>query len=88
MDSAFMGYFLFTVILIGLIAFYVNKPTLFTVSYFRLPRPVKWLIAFSYGLSLVLFAGTTWLPMGGCMVLMIGFALEKQERFALIKLRT
>ena len=31
MDSAFIGYFLFTVILIGLIAFYVNKPTLFTV---------------------------------------------------------
>lgn len=88
MDSAVIGYLLFTVLLIGLIAFYINKPTLFTVSYFRLPRPVKWLIAFSYGLSLVLFAGTTWLPMGGCMVLMIGFALEKQERFALIKLRT
>jgi hypothetical protein len=88
MDSTVIGYLLFTVLLIGLIAFYVNKPTLFTVLYFRLPRPVKWLFAFSCGFLLVLFAGATWLPMGALMVLMIGFALEKQERFAFIKLRT
>ena len=88
MDFIVIGYLLFTVLLIGLIAFYVNKPTLFTVLYFRVPRPVKWLFAFSCGFLPVLFAGTTWLPMGAFMVLMIGFALEKQERFALMKLRT
>ena len=86
-DLVVVGYMLLKVLLIGLIALYVNKPTLFTIVYFQLPRATKWLLAFLFGSLWVLFAGIAWLPIGVVITLMVGFTLEKQERFAVLKLR-
>ena len=86
MDFVVSSYLLFTVLLIGFLALYINKPGLFKVVYFQLSRPVKWAFAFSLGLLLFLVAGNSSFVPAFSFALMAGFLLEKQERFAFFKL--
>lgn len=88
MEFAVISYLLFTILLIGVIALYINKPNLFKLVYFQWSRPTKWLFALCCGFSPVLFLGETWLLIGVVLTLMLGVILEKQKRFALIRLRT
>lgn len=84
MDFVTISYLLFTFVLIGFIALYVNKPNLFEVVYYRMSRPAKWLFACSFGLFLFLVTDAI---SAGAFALIVGVILEKQERFAYIKLR-